>query len=492
MRRFDSFETPTTGQRLGAALGALVPGLAKRVREAKSAYATGGPYTAFIRTLQRFFAAGEETDVNTGGYHENPWVHIGAGALAHAAAQAKWSVTMPTAGGKRISIPDSEVLAARATAGDYLSGQELVQFEVLSLALRGAFADLLLGEDRKPWTGIGPIEKVLPLVVSHLEILADPQIFVKGFRYWRPGSTDSTEYPPESIVWGRLIDPDDLYAGVSPLQCVRREIAGDRQASNFELAFWRNYAVPPLVLSAKDKPIPLDIAKAIEETIVARKSGENLWRPMVLPNALDVVKAGFSMEEAKVFESRKNKRLAILAALMIPPSIGGDYESAHYNTVQGQERHFWGFGVPTFLDVIRGAWAERVVERIHGAGATLDYSLKHIPAIGGTVAERMAAGETAARIPGVRVDEVREIAGFDPIGGEIGNRILMGPGTFLSPEELDAMAQGQAAPDRFAGADGADDPAQDEQTIQAAARRLYYVLEGGREWATTARNGREH
>ena len=44
----------------------------------------------------------------------------------------------------------------------------------------------------------------------------------------------------------------------------------------------------------------------------------------------------------------------------------------------------------------------------------------------------------------------------------------------------------------YAGADGADDPAQDEQTIQAAARRLYYVLEGGREWATTARNGREH
>jgi HK97 family phage portal protein len=139
------------------------------------------------------------------------------------------------------------------------------------------------------------------------------------------------------------LDPANYRIGLSPLASVLREVVTDNEASTYAASILRNMGVPGIVITPKnDDAILLDgDAEAIKRKFVARFSGDERGKPLVMSVPLDLHFPGFSPADLMVDKVRDIPEERICAVLGIPPCVvglGAGLENLTYNNLEQSRR----------------------------------------------------------------------------------------------------------------------------------------------------------
>lgn len=189
-------------------------------------------------------------------------------------------------------------------------------------------------------------------------------------RYDR-GERMVTLEPNEVAHYAPVPDPDAVFAGMSWLTPVIRDIQGDNAATIHKDRFFRNAATPNLAIKF-DPSINLAAAKEFKEFIEAGHKGAwNAYKTLYLGGGADPIAIGkdFQQLDFAVTQGKGESRLA--AAAGVPPSwVGfseglqgsalnaGNFTAARRRFGDGTMQHLWenvAASLETILDLPEGA-----------------------------------------------------------------------------------------------------------------------------------------
>jgi len=147
----------------------------------------------------------------------------------------------------------------------------------------------------------------------------------------------------EEVVHFKSNNPYNPYRGLSPLDSVKFEINTDYKASQFQLKFFENGAIPGTVLTTDPEDVSTDsqlrqIARMWDKN---HKSVSKSSKTAVLRGGVKISAIGLSQREMSFIESRIMTRDIILNTLGVPKAVFGATENINRATAEVHDKVFW-------------------------------------------------------------------------------------------------------------------------------------------------------
>ena len=155
---------------------------------------------------------------------------------------------------------------------------------------------------------------------TNMVIETDPKTFVKYYTYKADGK--EIKFQPDEIIHIQEGSSTTVYRGSSRLLAGRKSIAAMQKMVEFQDSFFKNGAIPGLVLEA-DHPIPDKIKDRLLLSWASKYNPKNGGkRPLILDNGLKLKPiAQTNFQELDFKDSLEQKSEHILQVLGIPPIL---------------------------------------------------------------------------------------------------------------------------------------------------------------------------
>lgn len=182
----------------------------------------------------------------------------------------------------------------------------------------------------------GRIHELVPLNPADVELKLNSNYRLQV----KIGGNDT---PADKLFYAR--GPARNYLqGDSPINDVRRAIMMEIMAEEFGESFFRNGAMPLLVMryasgtaAFKDPEQEKQFVDDFKEAF----NGKNRFNAMLLPKGIEQGDpVPIENDKAQFIESRKYQRTVIAGALGVPPHFAGDLERATFNNIEQQDKDF--------------------------------------------------------------------------------------------------------------------------------------------------------
>ena len=128
---------------------------------------------------------------------------------------------------------------------------------------------------------MGRVVEIWPLRSDGMRVVPDPRSYVRGFVYVGHGR-QLVSYVPEDVVWLRYFNPQDEYAGLSPIAAVRLSADIGMDALRAGCNALTNDSAPGLFIETSDSPTDEEV-KEFYDRWESRYRGElqrPLWRSL--------------------------------------------------------------------------------------------------------------------------------------------------------------------------------------------------------------------
>lgn len=212
--------------------------------------------------------------------------------LGRTLPEASLEVVKPKADGTNKIIPDHALVRLFKRPNKYYTGSLLLKAMGLSWLIAG---NVYLYKVRNR---LGEVIELWYLPHHTIEPRWEGNNFIDYYAYM----LDGIEYQlkPEDVIHLRNgIDPQNTRLGLSDIASGLREIFSDNERANFSALLLKNCGVPPYVISPKVNQTNLQESdrKRIADAFLRKSSGDERGKPVVMSNAIEVTKTGFTPVE---------------------------------------------------------------------------------------------------------------------------------------------------------------------------------------------------
>lgn len=198
-------------------------------------------------------------------------------------------------------------------------------------------------------------EFIYHLPAKNVTVISDPITFVAGYRY----SARSKPFKPEEIIHIKEVSGRHIYRGRSRLYSSVRAINTLRSMRDFQDNFFKNGAVPGLILKTKDVLSERIKERAIRSWQARYNPSSGGRRPLILDGGMDVDSlTNVNFKELDFESSIENLEYTILKALGIPPIL---LDSGNNANIRPNHRLYY---LETIIPLLRRIIRE--VERFFG------------------------------------------------------------------------------------------------------------------------------
>ena len=191
----------------------------------------------------------------------------------------------------------------------------------------------LAGNSFNTTVGSGDSRRLRRLRPSWVTIVAgseddDPHALdakVIGYMYAPGGNLDKAEVltPDEVAHYSPIPDPDAQFRGMSWLTPILREIESDKSATKHKLNFFRNGAVPQVVVTY-DKAVGASAFERFVELFREKHEGvDNHYKTLHLAGGADAKVVGSNLQQLDLKASQGTLETRIAAAAGVHPIIAG-------------------------------------------------------------------------------------------------------------------------------------------------------------------------
>lgn len=285
------------------------------------------------------------------------------------------------------------------------------------------------------WNWGTPAAAIYRLAPSHVKIKPGPY-GPKSYVYQPPGVAKPLNLKPEDIIHFRRPNPHDAYYGMGVIQGAGRSMDLELAITNTMASYFENKADPSLIIQS-ERRVPRDVFNKLRAQLRSRVAGSDYaGELLVLESGLKASTLSASASDAMFEQLAKMSRDRILAKFRASPMLFGLMDGASSSSkVSDARREFDNYALRPFMERV-----ERMISETIAKEFDCRYIIDHRQIL--PPEEAIKVGESIAKLPGVKVREVRrQYAQFglpestgDP---EIDNLVINVPG-----EELDEDGQG--------------------------------------------------
>jgi HK97 family phage portal protein len=243
---------------------------------------------------------------------------------------------------------------------------------------------------------------------------------IDSYEYSVPG-TGKLKLPPSQVMHFKMPNPHDPYYGLGIIQGGSRVFDMDLALTDTMASYYEKRAQPSMVVQS-DRRVPKDVFKRLQNQLRAMYGGpRNAGALMVLEAGLKYQSISPSAQDA-AFESLTNlSRDRILAMFRVPASLLG-YNATEVTGAGNNDQRI--FDQKTMRPLLNKF--QKAVSRGITSSWELDFKIDYdyvMPA-----EQRLQLASTFAALPGVKVREIRDYAGLDPLGDWRDDVVLNLPG----------------------------------------------------------------
>lgn len=257
------------------------------------------------------------------------------------------------------------------------------------------------------------------------------QYGVEGFEYQPPGQRDPLKLPANAVMHFKQANPHNPYLGLGLVKGGARMLDMEIALTDTTATYFEKQATPSLVVTS-DRRVPTDVFNKLKQQIRAFYGGsKNSGEIMVLEAGLKATSISPSAHEAAFEVLSKLSRDRILSLLRVPPALLGVSGSSN-EKINDAQRIFDTKTMRPLLDKFQAAITGGLTRPGWDVDFKIDYEYIMPPE------DRLKLVTSFAAIPGVRLKEVREYAGLEPLGDERDDLVLNLPGENGTEEDHDA------------------------------------------------------
>ena len=206
---------------------------------------------------------------------------------------------------------------------------------ILLLARRGAFIEVIMGDDNRPSE-----LHLLPPGVT--EPIPDSKTFVKGYKITR-SDYQIDELPADRVIWLRLKPhPTDPYAQMTPLTAAGIDVDTDYLARVFNRNFLSNDGRPGMLITVDGGPAGLN-PEDMEELKMRfgggpTRAGQTTVIEGTGINAQDMAANPRDVQWGELLASSKER---LLLAFGVPESVMGNASGRTFDNADAERENFW-------------------------------------------------------------------------------------------------------------------------------------------------------
>jgi HK97 family phage portal protein len=134
-----------------------------------------------------------------------------------------------------------------------------------------------------------------------------------------------------------------------------------------------------------------------------------------LDNGLEFQGLSFSPEDAELLESRKFSVVEIARLYSVPPPLAGDFSHSSFTNSETASRWFAQFTLAPWIRKIEACFKQSVFGQ---AEPDLSLEIDMAGLTRGDYQARWAAHKIALETGALTRDEVRDLEGYQPLGGQ--------------------------------------------------------------------------
>jgi HK97 family phage portal protein len=202
---------------------------------------------------------------------------------ASAVRSAPLKVHRTLSDGTSEPVPDHDLQNLLNRVNEWWTGADLMYATELYLSIWGSCFWWLEGASETSLP-----DKIWPLKPSDVKIVVGKgDEYIRGFNY----EVNGRRLPllPEEVVWFRYINPNDEYAGLSPMASARLGVELGQDALTYNKAFFKNSAIPADIVFLANGPLKESQVKDFYQRLEARFKGVQKAH---LPMMWDMSKGG--------------------------------------------------------------------------------------------------------------------------------------------------------------------------------------------------------
>jgi len=260
------------------------------------------------------------------------WVYLAVSCIKDEIANIKLVLQKMDADGNVTVIHKHPVITLLAYVNEFFTQYELFERLQADLELYGNHYWVL----EKNKQGI-PIA-IFPVMSSCMKAIIDPHNYVSGYQY----SMDGVIYtiPKEDVVHFKNYNPESFIEGLSTIEAVRVAVTTDEEAKRYNEAFYKNNAVPSVVLEYPNS-LPQDVINTMRKQWENSFSGfKNAYRTAIASGGLKVNVVDVKHADMQYIEQRRFTRDEILAIFKVPPTVAGINEATVYASAKASYYSF--------------------------------------------------------------------------------------------------------------------------------------------------------
>ena len=326
---------------------------------------------------------------------------------------------IPFAVGEKVLGTTNVVKNIRRSKVDLLLNKEPNPFQDVSTFKRNLIIDLLIdGNIFIYFDGA----HMYHLPADKITIHTDDKTYIERFSY-----DNSIDYSPNEIIHIKENSFNSIYRGVPRLKPAYRTMQLLSSMRNFQDNFFKNGAVPGLVLKS-----PNTLSEKVKERMMRAWSirynpTTGGKRPLILDGGLEVdALSKINFKELDFAESIKSNERIILEAMGIPPILMDGGNNAN---IRPNHRLYY---LETVLPVVKKVGY--ALERFFGF--SLNEDVTGIPALQPELRDQAAYYATLVNTGIISPNEAREAIGKEPVDGFDDPRVPQNiAGSAVNPEQ---------------------------------------------------------
>lgn len=183
---------------------------------------------------------------------------------------------------------------------------------------------------------LGEPFEIIPLQPSRTKPIPDTKFYVKGYEF-QPDEGDPIIIPVDNIIHFRNYNPFSDIIGMSTIEHSRNLIYTDKYASLWNKNFFRNSAIPGVVITTPNSLTKPDIRR-IRDSWVQEYGGPNRsGKPAVMHSGADIKVIQSTMADMQMIELRTKNRDDIMRMFGVPSVLLGDLDKVTYASAKTAE-----------------------------------------------------------------------------------------------------------------------------------------------------------
>jgi HK97 family phage portal protein len=261
-----------------------------------------------------------------------------------------------------------------------------------------------------------------PLRPNRVKIVGHPTEYISHYTYQPDNSGKIIGIPKEMVIHFRLVNPNNDYYGLPPVEACSSELALEHYAVKYNINFFKNDATPKSVFESDQNLTEEDVKRISSWWKALHQGVDNAHKIGIVGKGGKINVIGSTMKDMDYNVLRKYEREMIYAIYKVPPAMGGMFDTPYQLNLKDQVRYiFWGQGINPGLAYREEVLNQIFLPRVNGSNEPLllKYDLNAIEILNESLAEK---ADTALKLrqTGWTINELRELTGKEEVeGGEM-------------------------------------------------------------------------